>query len=96
MANDRAATEDRGRAADSPTEVPPKGWKDVLTRVRAETKDDHVTLLAAGVAFYGLLALIPGLIALLSLYLEAVQTTAETEMRVYEEADKAPKRRKRA
>ena len=34
--------------------------------------------------------------ALLSLYLEAVQTTAETEMRVYEEADKAPKRRKRA
>jgi Fic family protein len=35
--------------------------------------------------------------ALLSLYLEAVQTTAETEVRVYEEAEKAaPKRRKRA
>ena len=34
--------------------------------------------------------------ALLSLYLEAVQTTAETEMRVFDEADKAPKRRKRA
>ena len=34
--------------------------------------------------------------ALLSLYLEAVQTTAESEVRVYEEADKAPKRRRRA
>ncbi|MEZ4364851.1 MAG: Fic family protein [Kofleriaceae bacterium] len=29
-------------------------------------------------------------VALLSLYLEAVQTTAETELRVYEEAEKAP------
>jgi len=28
--------------------------------------------------------------ALTSLYLEAVQTTAETELRVYEEAQKAP------
>lgn len=35
-------------------------------------------------------------VGLLSLYLEAVQTTAESEMRVYEEADKAPRRRRRA
>ncbi len=36
-------------------------------------------------------------VALLSLYLEAVQTTAESEIRVYEEAEKAPtKRRRRA
>ncbi|HVK75996.1 MAG TPA: Fic family protein [Kofleriaceae bacterium] len=33
---------------------------------------------------------------LLSLYLEAVQTTAETELRLYDEAEKAPKKRKRA
>ena len=34
---------------------------------------------------------------LLSLYLEAVQTSAETELRLYEEAEKsAPKKRKRA
>ena len=33
---------------------------------------------------------------LLSLYLEAVQTTAETELRLYEEAEKSPKKRKRA
>jgi Fic family protein len=33
---------------------------------------------------------------LLSLYLEAVQTTAESELRVYDEADRAPRRRRRA
>lgn len=33
---------------------------------------------------------------LLSLYLEAVQTTAESEIRVYDEADRAPRRRRRA
>lgn len=32
---------------------------------------------------------------LLSLYLEAVQTTAETELRLYDEAEKAPRKRKR-
>ena len=41
----------RGRDADQPTEIPPTGWKDVLTRVRVEAKDDGVTLMAAGVAF---------------------------------------------
>ena len=30
-----------------------------------------------------------------SLYLEAVQTTAETEMRVYDEASKSPTKRRR-
>jgi fido (protein-threonine AMPylation protein) len=36
-------------------------------------------------------------LGLTSLYLEAVQTTAETEMRVYDEAGKAPpKRRKKS
>jgi len=36
--------------------------------VRQESKDDGVTLLSAGVAFYALLALVPGLVALVSLY----------------------------
>ena len=59
---------DRGRDADSPTEIPAKGWKDIAARVRVEAKDDDVTLLAAGVAFYSLLALVPGLVALISIY----------------------------
>ena len=59
---------DRGRHADRPSEVPPKGWKDVAVRVRSEAKDDHVPLLAAGVSFYALLAVGPALAALISLY----------------------------
>jgi len=59
---------DRGRLAEQPTEVPPRGWKDVLIRVKSEAKEDHVSLLSAGVAFYALLALVPALVALLSIY----------------------------
>jgi membrane protein len=58
----------RGRDADRPTEIPRRGWRDVLVRVRAEVKDDGVTLMSAGVAFYALLALVPGLVALISIY----------------------------
>ena len=59
---------DRGRRADIPTQVPARGWKDVLTRVKVEAKQDNVSLLGGGVAFFGLLALIPALVALVSLY----------------------------
>jgi len=58
----------RGRAAITPVDIPPAGWKDVAARVKAEVKEDRVTLLSAGVAFYSLLALVPGLAALISLY----------------------------
>lgn len=58
----------RGREANKPTEIPARGWKDVLARVKAEAKDDGVTLMSAGVAFYALLALVPGLVALISIY----------------------------
>lgn len=49
----------RGRGAPSPFDVPPKGWKDVLLRAWREAGDDNVGLLAAGVAFYGFLAMVP-------------------------------------
>jgi membrane protein len=63
-----ARDEDRGREADRPTNLPARGWKDVLVRVKAEAKDDNVTLLGAGVAFFALLALVPALVALVSVY----------------------------
>lgn len=59
---------DRGRAAESPTDIPPRGWKDVAVRVKEESKTGQVMLLAAGVAFFGMLALIPALAALLTIY----------------------------
>ena len=63
-----ASEDSHGRDAASPTEMPKRGWKDVLVRTKAEAKEDNVALLSAGVAFYALLALVPGLIALISIY----------------------------
>jgi membrane protein len=47
---------------------PATGWWGVATRLKADIKNDAVGLLAAGVAFYALLALVPTLVALVSLY----------------------------
>lgn len=58
----------RGREAATPTEIPPKGWLDVLWRVYREINNDRLLAVAAGVVFYMLLALFPGLAALVSLY----------------------------
>lgn len=59
---------DRGRGAETPRDVPPRGWKDVLVRLKTQLKGDDVPLLAAGVAFFALLALVPSLVALVSVY----------------------------
>jgi membrane protein len=56
----------RGREAESPTQIPAKGWGDILKRVWSQIGEDHVALIAAGVAFYGLLAIFPGLAALMA------------------------------
>ena len=59
---------DRGRDAADPGELPISGWKDVLVRVRRRVVDDNLSIIAAGVAFYALLATFPGLLALLGIY----------------------------
>jgi membrane protein len=67
---DPDAVEDdrRGRAAQVPQQIPPKGWLDVAKRTMKEVKGDQVPLLAAGVAFYALLSLFPAAIAGVSIY----------------------------
>jgi membrane protein len=57
-----------GRGAASPHEIPATGWKAIGKRVVTELKRDHVSLLAAGVAFKGLLALFPAIIAAVSIW----------------------------
>jgi membrane protein len=52
----------------SPTRIPLKGWKEILARTRKEFTDDQVPMIAAGVSFYSLLALFPGLAAFVALY----------------------------
>lgn len=57
-----------GRTADSPADLPAKGWLAVLKRSFKQLKDDNVSILAAAVAFYLFLSLIPALGASISLY----------------------------
>ena len=57
-----------GRDAASPTQVPAKGWWQVLKRTYAESGKDNLGLIAAGVAFYGFLALVPLLGAMVLTY----------------------------
>lgn len=58
----------RGRNASTPAEIPTRGLRDVAKRVAADTRDDNLTLLAAGVAFYSVLALFPAMVAVVSIY----------------------------
>ena len=67
-AADDESDDTRGRNAEEPTEIPPEGLKAVATRVVHELKADRVTLTGAGVAFFAFLAVIPGLVALVSVY----------------------------
>jgi membrane protein len=60
--------EERGREAEHPSEIPPRGWKDILWRAWAEISDQNLFLIAGGVTYAVLLALFPGLAALVSLY----------------------------
>lgn len=58
----------RGRDADAPTEIPPKGWKDISWRLYRAIAEDRILLTAAGAAFYLLLSLVPTLTAFVSIY----------------------------
>lgn len=67
----RAISDDdmgRGREAERPRDIPARGWRDVLVRVKKETSTDNVSLIAAGLALYALLAVFPALAAAVSLY----------------------------
>jgi membrane protein len=56
----------RGRDAAHPRDVPSEGWKDVAARVKQRVKADNIVLTSAGVAFFGFLAIIPALAAVVS------------------------------
>jgi membrane protein len=59
---------DRGREAETPGEIPAKGWKDTLLRVKKEIGKDRVSMLAASMSYYALLASVPALTSLVLLY----------------------------
>ncbi|MBD3239780.1 MAG: YihY family inner membrane protein [Chitinivibrionales bacterium] len=58
----------RGRYAERPRQIPAKGWLDIGKRVIKEVGQDHVSIVAAGVAFYAFLAVFPAIAAAISIY----------------------------
>jgi membrane protein len=64
----RATERGRGRRAHAPLQIPWRGWKDIAFRTYQETQDDRLLALAAGVAFYSLVALFPAIAAGVSSY----------------------------
>ena len=61
-------TDGRGHSADKPSDIPKLGWWSILKRVYTSTTNKNLSVLAAGVAFYGMLAIFPALAALVAIY----------------------------
>jgi membrane protein len=59
---------DRGRHARTPWQIERRGWKDIFLRIYDSLGKDRLVAVAAGIAFYSLLALFPAIAALVSLY----------------------------
>jgi membrane protein len=64
----RAKENGRGRCAATPLQLPWRGWRDILWRTAKQASEDRLLAVAAGVVFYGLLALFPAITALVSCY----------------------------
>lgn len=67
-----------GHTAETPRDLTWSDWKAVVFRVKDEIVADRVGLIAAGIAFYGLLALFPAITAVMAiggLFLEPSQIT---------------------
>ncbi|MGE5500877.1 MAG: YihY/virulence factor BrkB family protein [Ignavibacteriales bacterium] len=67
-ASTAAAEAERGRHAETPAEIPPKGWKDVLWRTFQGYRNDNIGSVAGTIAFSGITALFPALAAFVSIY----------------------------
>jgi membrane protein len=65
---DRLEKEYPGAGADKPTQIPKKGWWQIVRRGLKEFSADQMPLMAAGVAFYAFLSLVPTLIAATLVY----------------------------
>jgi membrane protein len=64
----RAHEPGRGRHAETPWQIPWQGWKDILLRTYQQVVQNRLLAVAAGVVFYGLLAVFPAVTALVSFY----------------------------
>jgi membrane protein len=82
MATEQTQREERfgrgGDEPDSPTKLKGRSWFGVLKRTVTEFKEDNLTDWAAALTYYGILALFPGLLVLISLIGLAGANTAQS------------------
>ncbi len=64
----RARERGRGREANTPQDIPARGWNDILWRVAWSISSDRVLSTSGGVAFFALLAVFPAIATVVSLY----------------------------
>src|SRR5213075_1037864 len=64
----RAREEGRGRRANTPEQIPPRGWGDILWRVFVSISEDRILSTSGSVVFCALLSVVPGIAAIVSLY----------------------------
>ena len=64
----RAGEPGRGREAQTPEQIPPRGWRDIFWRVFWSVSENRILSTSGGVAFFALLAIFPGIGAIVSLY----------------------------
>ena len=63
----RAREPGRGREANTPDQIPPRGWRDIFWRVFWSISEDRILSTSGSVAFFALLAIFPGIAAIVSL-----------------------------
>ncbi len=67
MADKDETGSEREPNSEGPDDISTSGWHDILLRVKSRIGEDHLSIFAAGVAFFGLLALFPALAATISI-----------------------------
>ena len=64
----RAREPGRGREASTPTDIPARGWKDIVWRIFWSIPGDRILSTSGGVAFFALVAVFPAIATVVSLY----------------------------
>lgn len=59
---------DRGRTLAHLRDIPLEDWRDIAYRVKDQVAEHNISFVAAGVAFYALLAIFPALAAMVGIY----------------------------
>ena len=59
---------DHGRDAKRPGDIPAPGWRDVARRLTSRVVEGNLAIVAAGAAFFALIATFPALLVLLQVY----------------------------